>query len=205
MHLNQLQIYKIWLRSLAYISLYFIFNLVIDNKARVSYTNVCNPMWDIFILPRQRFSVDITLEDKYNMIWRMKSISYLWRLTCAYWLPHLITYGSGIGWVQGFEPGLQAVLVLVEPVGYSLGYSIGMLLDLSLRNYFGPLERYLVGVSLGPLPGLMIVNREGSLVGLILRLPLGSPHESLNPGAELSGTLLYSPLGLWFGSCAVWG
>ena len=41
-----------------------------------------------------------------------------------------------------------------------------MLLGLELGNYFGTWEASLVGVSLGILYGLMIDNREGSMVGL---------------------------------------
>ena len=87
-----------------------------------------------------------------------------------------------------------------ELVGYPLGYSIKMLLGLALGNYFGTREGYLVGVSLGTLHGLMIVTGEGYLVGLPLVIPLGPQIEYKNPGADLPGMLLGTPLGLWFGS-----
>ena len=51
----------------------------------------------------------------------------------------------------------------------------------------------------------MIVTGEGSLVGLLMGITLGYPLEYPNCGAELSVTLPDAPLGLWFGSCAVWG
>ena len=51
--------------------------------------------------------------------------------------------------------------------------------------------------SLGPLAGLRIGTVEGSLVVLSLGIPLGSPLESTNPGADMPGTLLGAPLGLW--------
>ena len=49
----------------------------------------------------------------------------------------------------------------------------------------------------------MIGTREGYLVGLSLGISLVSSLESPNPGADLPGTLLGTPLGLWFGSEAV--
>ena len=78
-----------------------------------------------------------------------------------------------------------------------------MLLGLSLGNYFGTWEGTLVEVSLGTLAGLMIGIWEGYLVGLSLGLTIGSPIESLNPGADLHSTLLSVNLQLWFGSGAV--
>ena len=90
-------------------------------------------------------------------------------------------------------------------VGYPLGYSINMFLGLALGNYFGPLEGYLVGVSIVPLYVLMIVTGEEYFVVLILVIPRVSQLEAPNPIAELPGTLMDAPLGLWFLSCAVWG
>ena len=58
----------------------------------------------------------------------------------------------------------------------------------------------MVGFSLGTLSVLMIVTEEVYLVGLSLGLQLGYPLEYTNTGADLPGTLLVAPLGLWFGS-----
>ena len=55
---------------------------------------------------------------------------------------------------------------MVASVGYPLGDSIDMILGLTLDNYFGPWEGYLVVVSLVELGGLMIGTWVGSLVGL---------------------------------------
>ena len=49
----------------------------------------------------------------------------------------------------------------------------------------------------------MIGTLYGSLVGLSRGLPLGSPLESQNSGADLHDTLMGTPIGLWFGSEAV--
>ena len=105
---------------------------------------------------------------------------------------------------MGFEPGLPVGMVLGSLVGFPLGYPINMLLGLSLFNSFGIWEGYLVEVSINTLVGLMIGTGERSLVVLSLELPRVSPLESPNPGADLSGTLLGSPLGLWFGSEVFW-
>ena len=63
----------------------------------------------------------------------------------------------------------------------------------------------MVGLSLGPMAGLMIGAGEGSVVGLSLVFPLGYPLDSPNPGSELSGTLLVAYLGLWFFYDVIWG
>ena len=57
---------------------------------------------------------------------------------------------------SGFELVFSVDMVLLSPVGSPLGYSINMLLDFALVNYFSTWEVYLVGVSLGALDGLMI-------------------------------------------------
>ena len=82
-----------------------------------------------------------------------------------------------------------------------------MLLFWALENYFGTWEGYLVSVSLGKLAVLMIGTGEGCLVGLSLRLPLVSPLESPNPGADsvylfvsLNGMVLGMSLGNRIGS-----
>ena len=155
-------------------------------------------MWDILIIPCCRVHVALCLEDKYEIIQRMKSIRYICRITCASWLYRLKTSGSEIGWALGFELGFLVDMVLGAPVGYPLGYSINMLLVLELENAFDTWEGSLVGVSLVVLYGLMIGTGEGYVVGLSLVIPLGYPLESPNTGAELSGTLLEAPLGLWF-------
>ena len=77
-----------------------------------------------------------------------------------------------------------------SPVGYTLGYSINMLLGLALENSFRSWEGYLVVVSLVPLDGLVIGTGEGYLAGLSLRLPLGYPLDSPNPVLELPGMIL---------------
>ena len=76
-------------------------------------------------------------------------------------------------------------MVLGTPIGYQLGNSISMLLDLVRGTSFGIWERTLVGVSLVTIVWLMIGTGEGYLVGLSLVLPLGSPLESPNPGNML--------------------
>ena len=91
-------------------------------------------------------------------------------------------------------------MVPVVPVGSQLVYYINMLLGLKLCNSFVTWEGSLVGVSIGPLVGLIIGTGEGSLVGFSLGLPLGSLLESPNTGADLPGTVLVTPIGLWFGS-----
>ena len=91
-------------------------------------------------------------------------------------------------------------MVLKSPVGYPLGYSINMLILLALVNSFGTWEVYLFGVSLDTLSGLIIGTGEGSLVGLSMGLPLGSPLESQNPGDEISylfGSLTGKILVIW--------
>ena len=102
-----------------------------------------------------------------------------------------------------FKFGLEVGMVLGEPVGSSLVYSVNMLIGLALGNYFGTWEGSLVEVSLATLTGLMIGTGEVSLVGLSLGLPLGSLIESPNNGAYMPGTLLGVPLGLWFGYVVV--
>ena len=86
----------------------------------------------------------------------MKSIRYIFRTTCASFLPCLIISGSGLGWDMCFDIILSVVMVIGIPIGYPLGYSINMLLGLELDNYFGTWEISLVVVSLGTLYGLII-------------------------------------------------
>ena len=74
-----------------------------------------------------------------------KIIGYLCRLTCDSWITNLRTYVSDLGWAQGFELCFPVVLVLGEPVGYLLGYSINMFFGLVLSNSSGTLEGSLVG------------------------------------------------------------
>ena len=95
-------------------------------------------------------------------------------------------------------------MVLGEPVGSLLRYSINMLLVLENFNSFGTWGGFLVGVSLGPLAGLMVFTVEVSLVVLSLGLPHGCPLDSPNNGSDLPVMLLIKPLGLWFGSDVFW-
>ena len=60
-------------------------------------------------------------------------------------------------------------------------------------------EGYLVGVSLGTMYVLMIGTGKGSLVGLSLGLPLGSPLEYPNPG--LTGIILDKFLEIFLDTC----
>ena len=85
-------------------------------------------------------------------------------------------------------------MVLLSPVGSPLGYSINILLVLVIDNYSGTWEGSLVKVLLVTLAVLVVVTGEGYLVLLLLVLLLGSPFYSPNPGADLHGTLLVSPL-----------
>ena len=57
---------------------------------------------------------------------------------------------------MGFEFGSSVGMMLGAPVGYPLEYSIGMFLGLSLINYYGTWEGYLVGFLPDTLGGLMI-------------------------------------------------
>ena len=74
----------------------------------------------------------------------MKSIRYIFRLTCDSWLLCLRTSGSVLGWALVFELGFSVGMVLEDPVEYILGYLINMLLVLALDNYFVTRDRYLV-------------------------------------------------------------
>ena len=74
----------------------------------------------------------------------MKNIIFLCRLTCASCLHRLVTYGSEIDWDMRFKFGLEVGMVLGEPVGSSLVYSVNMLIGLALGNYFGTWEGSLV-------------------------------------------------------------
>ena len=127
----------------------------------------------------------------------MKSIIYLFRLTCTSWLPCLRTSGSELGWDLGFEILFSVNMVLGVPVVYQLGYSINMLLELEIYNYFGTWEISLVRFTLGTLTVLMIRNGEGHLVGLSLGLPIRSPLDSPNPGLTeiILDMYLENPLG----------
>ena len=156
-------------------------------------------MWDILRTPCWRVCKDLCLEDKDELIWRIRNIRYIWRLTCVSWLPTLITSGSELGWNLGFELGFSVNMVLVAPVGSPLGYSISILLVLVIDNYSGTWESSLGVFFLHTLAGWVVGTGEGYLVLLSLLLLLGSPFYSPNPGADLSGTLLGSALGYWFG------
>ena len=112
-------------------------------------------------------------------------------------LPRLRKSGSELGWALVFELVLSVDMVLIEYVGYPLGYSINMLLVLDLDNSFETWEGSLVGVSLGPLDGLIIGTGEVYIVGLSQIIPLGSPFEYPNPGLTdiIIGLFLGNPIG----------
>ena len=195
MYLSPLQVYlNIIALTFLYLSLSYILYLVLENKGRVSRT----PMWDIIRITCWLVYKDLCLEDKDEMIWRMIIIKYIWILPCASWLPPLITSGSDILWNLGFELVFSGDMVLVAPIGSPLGYSINILLGLVIENSFDIWEGSLVVVLLVTLAGLVVVTGEGYLVLLLLVLLLGSPFYSPNPGADMHGTLLVSPLVLWF-------
>ena len=118
------------------------------------------PMWNIIKLPNQSVHVDLWLKDKDNIIWSIKSIIYLCRLTGASWIPLLRTYGSELGWALGFELGLSDGMVLGAIFQSSIGYSINMFPVLEICHYFGTWEGYLVGFSIGRMAGLMIGTGE---------------------------------------------
>ena len=80
---------------------------------------------------------------------------------------------------------------------------MNMLLGLDLGNYFGTRERYFFGFSLETLSGLKIGTGEGSLVGVLLRITLGTLLESTNTGADIPGMLMSAPIKLGFGYEAV--
>ena len=130
----------------------------------------------------------------------MKIIIYLCTLTCVSWLPRLSISGSELGWALVFELSLSYGMALGSPVGSPIRYYINIFLVLTLCNYIGIWEGYLVGVSLRTMSGSMIGTGEGSLVVLLLELPLGYPPYSPNHGSELHVMLLGAPIGLWFGS-----
>ena len=117
----------------------------------------------------------LCLEDGYEFIRRIRIIIFLCIITCASWLTFLRESGSEFVWDLVYEWCLSVGMFLGATVGSSLEYLIIMLLVLSLRNYSGTWELYLVGLSLGTLAGLLIGTVEGYLVGLSLAIPLGSP------------------------------
>ena len=78
----------------------------------------------------------------------MKSVRYIYRLTCASWLPLLRTSGFEIGWDLGFEPIFTVVIVMGALFISPLGYYINMLLGLEIDNYFCSWEISSVGFSL---------------------------------------------------------
>ena len=124
----------------------------------------------------------------------MNGIRFLCRISFASWFPCLRAYGSSLGWDLSFELGLSVEMVLVEPVGYSLAYSINMFLVLSFVYSFVTWELYLVVVLLVTLVGLVIGTGEVYLVELSLGLLLEYLLESPNNGAGLPDTLLGAPL-----------
>ena len=155
-------------------------------------------MCDIIRLSHWSVRVSLYLEDEDDMMWRMKIIRYLCRLTCASWLTRLRTSRSYLCWTIVFGLGFSVSIVMGAPAGYPLGCFIKIYICLTLWNSFSTCEGYLVVVSIVSLSGLMIRTIEGYLVGLSLQVPLRSPLESQNPGSEMPGTLLVAPIGLWF-------
>ena len=150
-------------------------------------------MWDILRLPHRRIRVSLCLEDEDKMVWRVKSIRYLCRLTFAYLLPRLRTSVYELVWAMGFELNFSVYMETGSPIIYPLEYSINMFIGLALENSFGTWDVSLVGVSLGPIYGLMTVTEEVSLVWLSLGLALGSPFGYPNPGL----TVIIPVLSLW--------
>ena len=182
------------------LSLSYICYLLIENKSWVSWYTSCTLMWDILRLPCQIVCVTLFLEDKDKMIWRMKIIAFIFRITCASRISCLGASGYDLGWDLEFELVLEFDIVMGTPVGYPLEYSISILIGLALGTSFCTWEVYLFEVSLGKMGGFIIGNGEGCLFGLALILILGSPIESPNYGYVLPATLLGAPLVLWFGS-----
>ena len=117
------------------------------------------------------------------MIWRMNRTRIPRKLSFASWLSLLKFSGSDIVWTVG--------MFRIVPVGYLLGYTIGMLLLFSLVNAFGTWEIYLVGVTLVTLGSLMIFTGEIFLVVLSLVLSLVYPPEYPNAGAVLCTLFVY--------------
>ena len=95
-------------------------------------------MWDIIRLTSHRVRVDLFLQDKDEIIRRMKIIRYICILTYVSWITCLRTFGSDLGKALGFELELSVYMVIVSPVGYPFGYSMSMLLVLALGNSFDP-------------------------------------------------------------------
>ena len=113
-------------------------------------------MWDILVLHNWNVRVALCLEDGYEFIRRIRIIIFLCIITCASWLTCLRESGSEFVWDLVYEWCLSVGMFLGATVGSSLEYLIIMLLVLSLINYSGTWEVYLVGFPLGTLGGLMI-------------------------------------------------
>ena len=94
-------------------------------------------MWDIIRLAHWRIPVALFLEEKDDMIQRMKSIRFICKLTCASWLPRLRSSGSEFDFDLKFGPVLSVDMVLGAHVVYPLEYSIRKLIALALGNSFG--------------------------------------------------------------------
>ena len=79
-------------------------------------------MWGIIRLSCWFIRVDPCLDDEENMIQRMKSTRYIFRRTCASWLPIVRTSGSELVWVLGFKIGFPVGMMLVARVGSPFGH-----------------------------------------------------------------------------------
>ena len=60
----------------------------------------------------------------------MKSVTFIYIITCASWIPIFRASRSDIGWDLGFELGLSVGMVTEAPVGYPIEDSINMFLGL---------------------------------------------------------------------------
>ena len=134
-----------------------------------------NPDVEYYQTPSLAHFFNLFLENKDKMIKRIKPIRYLFRLTCASFIPRLRTSRSELGRYLWFELGFPVRFMKEAHVGYPIGYSINVFLGLVLCNSFEKWERSLVGVSLITLYGFMICTGERSLVGISLGLTFGSP------------------------------
>ena len=63
-------------------------------------------MCDILRPSHWHVRVALCIEEEENIIRRMNSIVFIFRLTCDSWIPPLRASGSDLGWDLGFELGL---------------------------------------------------------------------------------------------------
>ena len=155
----------------SYFSLSLICKLLFENKAQVS----CNQRWDNLRLHHWHIHIDLCLEEKYKMKWRIETIRYLYRLTCASWIPCLGNLGLILDGIWALNIDLFVNMVMVAHVGYPLGFYINMLIGLSLCNFFVTWEVSLVWFSLGSSLELKNPRVElGSMIGSLNVMTLGT-------------------------------